>query len=108
MAEKDCTTSLLLDPTNVKVLLNRSLARKVGVSGMNLNDWLALFLQRLSRYKDALKDMDALLKLDPSNPEAIRERELLNQLQVGMAMGVVTMFYKCLQEKDEGHATVDL
>ena len=53
-----------------------------------------------------MKDLDALLKLDPSNPEAIRERELLGQLQVGVTMGVVIMFYKCLQDK--GHATVDL
>ena len=53
---------------------------------------IGLFFQRLSKYKDALKDLNALLKLDPSNAEAIRERELLSQLQVGVAMGVVTMF----------------
>ena len=58
---------------------------------MSLRDWLAFFFQRLSRYKDALNDLDALLKLDPNNPEAIRERELLSQLQVGVATGVITI-----------------
>lgn len=66
LAEKDCTTSLLLDPTNVKVLFRRSLARK-----------------GLSHYKDALKDIDALLKLDPNNSTAEKERDILQQLQVG-------------------------
>lgn len=51
-----------------------------------------MFFQRLSKYKDAVKDLDALLKLDPSNADAIRERELLSQLQVGVTMGVVTLF----------------
>ena len=44
LAEKDCTTSLLLDPTNVKVLLNRSMARKVGVSNLNIHELPVLFV----------------------------------------------------------------
>ncbi|XP_065897796.1 uncharacterized protein [Dysidea avara] len=65
MAEKDCTTSLLIDPNNVKVLFRRSLARK-----------------GLSHYSDAIQDIDSLLKVDPNNSAAIKERDLLVQLKL--------------------------
>lgn len=66
------------------------------------------FFQGLGRYKDAVKDLDAILKLDPNNTGAIRERELLEQLQVGVIMDVVTVILQHLQSTDSGHATIDL
>lgn len=73
---------------------------------MDLHDWLFHF-QGLGHYRDALKDLDTLLKLDPNNVQAERERDLLlTQLQVGRR-GHNNVLH-CVQSPGGGHTTVDL
>ena len=79
----------------------------MGVFVMDVCDWLFLF-KGLGHYDDAIKDLDALLAVEPNDKSAIRERELLEQLQVGRR-GHTNNFILCsLQSADEGHTTVDL
>ena len=89
------------------MLFRRSLARKVGVSVMDVCDWLFL-VQGLGHYNDAMKDLDALLAVEPNDKSAIRERELLEQLQVGGHGHTNNVILCPLQSADEGHTTVDL
>ena len=58
-----------------------------------LSYMIGYFFQGLGHYRDAVKDLDTLLKLDPNNSAAIRERELLVQIQVGVALGVVIIIF---------------
>ncbi|PIK58144.1 hypothetical protein BSL78_04944 [Apostichopus japonicus] len=59
-AEEDCTKALALDANNVKGYYRRALARK-----------------GLENYFESIKDLTALLKLEPSNGSAKKELEMV-------------------------------
>ncbi|KAK3587971.1 hypothetical protein CHS0354_014488 [Potamilus streckersoni] len=59
-AEKDCDQALNLDSKNIKALFRRAQAKKM-----------------LQRYKESLKDLKHLLKIDPQNTAAKKEMDLV-------------------------------
>ena len=63
MAEQDCSTALLLDPSNIKALYRRGLARK-----------------ELSKFSEAARDLSDLLKQDQGNLVATKELESVKTL----------------------------
>lgn len=87
VAESDCNLAIALDARYITAYIRRAAARAA-----------------LHKHQDALEDYEAVLKLDPGNPEAQTEIQKLQQVLGSSASDAEQRKQQAVEQKDTGNA----